>query len=66
MRDVQQLFSSGEDEAPLLDYNLSYFHYPPAGGCAAGAGITAPSSALTEPLQVSLSTDEENGRVRVT
>lgn len=59
--DVQQLFSSREDEAQ--DYNLGFFSYPPGSRCAAGGGITTP--ALTEPLQVSLSTDEGNGQVWV-
>lgn len=65
MRDVRQHFSCREDEALLQDYNLSFFYYPPAGGCAAVRGITTSGSALTEPLQLLLSTDEGNGRVWV-
>lgn len=63
VRDVQQHFSSREDEALLQDYNLSFFYYSPVGGCAAGGGNTTLSSIVTETLQVLLSTDEGNGRV---
>lgn len=51
VRDAQQLFSSREDEALLQGYNLSYFHYPPAGGCAAGGGITPPNPAPADPCR---------------
>lgn len=65
VRDVQQHFSSREDEALLQDYNLSFFYYPPVGGCAAGERNTTQSSIVTETLQVLLGTDEGNARVHV-
>lgn len=58
--DVQQHFSSREEETLLQECNGKFFSYTLTSGCGAGGDIITP--ALTGPLQVVLSTDEGNGQ----